>query len=93
MDDKEREKASTDVAKFMNAPGMCNIIFWDSFYKRMNPALPSIRYEWLSFQYLLLSEIFFHVEGNGILVEYACSFLRLIFNTAQLRLLSLHNLA
>ena len=42
MDDKEREKASTDVAKFMNAPGMCNIIFWDSFYKRMNPALPSI---------------------------------------------------
>ena len=28
--------------------------------------------------------LFFHVEDNGILVEYAYSFLRLIFNTAQL---------
>ena len=28
--------------------------------------------------------LFFHVEDSGILVEYAYSFLRLIFNTAQL---------
>ena len=29
--------------------------------------------------------LFFHVEDNGTLVEYAYSFLRSIFNTAQLR--------
>ena len=44
---------------------------------RLDRALPFVRFEWLSF-------LFFHVEDNGILVEYAYSFLRLIFNTAQL---------
>ena len=36
---------------------------------------------------IFLSEtfLFFHVEDNGILAEFAHSFSRLIFNTAQLR--------
>ena len=49
--------------------------------------LPIVSFEWLSFQYFsFLSEmfLFFYVEDNGILVEYAYSFLRIIFNTAQL---------
>ena len=38
----------------------------------------------ICFYHLFLSEmlLFFHVEDNEILVEYAYSFLRLIFNTA-----------
>ena len=44
----------------------------------------------LLFQYLLLSEMFLfsRVEYNRILVEYAYSFLRLIFNTAQSSLIT-----
>ena len=43
---------------------------------RLNRALPFVRFEWLSFQYLFLSDmfLFFHVEDNGILVDYAYSF-------------------
>ena len=51
----------------------------------MNPALPSARFEIVSVSFSSEMFIFFDVEDNGILIEYAYSFLRLIFNTAQLR--------
>ena len=56
----------------------------------MNLALSSVRYEWLSIQYLFFI-IFFHVEENGILVEYGYSILRIIFNTAQLDFITAHS--
>ena len=49
--------------------------FFRTASKCVNPALPSVRFEQLLFQYLffLLSEmcLSFHLEDNGILVEYA----------------------
>ena len=52
------------------------ISFFGTASKRLSPALPSVRFERMLFQYLFLSEmfLFFHVEDNGIIVEYAYSF-------------------
>ena len=51
------------------------MIFWlalasssTTFAPRLDRELPFVRFEWLSF-------LFFHVKDNGILVEYAYSFL------------------
>ena len=57
---------------------------------RLNRALP---FEWLLFQNLFfLAEkfLFFHVEDNGILVEYAYSFLRLILTLPNLDFITAH---
>ena len=58
--------------------------------KRVNPALLSVRFERLSFQYLffIYQKCFLHVEDKGILVEYTYSFLRLRFNIAHSSLIT-----
>ena len=56
--------------------------------KRVNPALPSVRFEWLLFKYYSEMFLFFHADDTRILVEYTYSFLRLIFNTAHSSLIT-----
>ena len=42
---ERRPRQDRNVAKFMHAPGICITSFFGTASKRMNPALPSVRFE------------------------------------------------